>query len=42
MATKFKVEVKSILRIGSAHNNGKPSDLNVEIPHFQTSSELKL
>ncbi len=33
---KFKVEVKSVLRIGSAHNNkGEPSDLNiVEIVHF--------
>ena len=32
---KFKVEVKSVLRIGSAHNKGGPSDLNiVEIPHF--------
>ncbi len=31
----FKVEVKSVLRIGSAHNKGGPSDLNiVEIPHF--------
>ncbi len=29
-----KVEVKSVLRIGSAHNKGRPSDLNVEIPHF--------
>ena len=30
-----KVEVKSVLRIGSAHNKRGPSDLNiVEIPHF--------
>ncbi len=32
---EFKVEVKSVLPIGSAHNKGGPSDLNiVEIPHF--------
>ena len=40
----FKVEFKSALRIGSAHNKGRPSDLNiVEIPDiFRTFSELKL
>ncbi len=31
----FKVEVKSVLRIGSAHNKGRPSVLNiVEILHY--------
>ncbi len=31
----IKVEVKYVLRIGSADNKGRPSDLNiVEIPHF--------
>ena len=31
----FKVDVKSVLRIGSAHNKRGPSDLKiVEIPHF--------
>ena len=35
-----EIKVKSVLHIGSAHNKGRPSDLNiVEIPHF---SELKL
>ena len=39
---KLKVEVKPFLRIGSAHNKGRPSDLNiVESPHFFTFSELK-
>ena len=31
----FKGEVKSVLRIGSAHNKRGPSDLKIiEIPHF--------
>ncbi len=35
VCNNIKVEVKSVLRIGSAHNKGGPSDLNiVEIPHF--------
>ena len=39
----MKVEVKSVLRIGSAHNKGRPSDLNtVEILHFSSLFELKL
>ena len=31
----IKVDVKSVLCIGSAHNKRRPSDLKiVEIPHF--------
>ena len=38
---KVKVDVKSVLRIGSAHNKRGHADLkNVEIPHFSDFSEL--
>ncbi len=34
----FKVDVKSVLRIGSAHNKRGHADLKiVEIPHFSAS-----
>ena len=39
----FKDAVKSVLRIGSAHNKGGPADINIaQISHFFNSSVIKL
>jgi hypothetical protein len=41
--TIFKVEVKSVLRIGSAHNNVRTSNVNIaQISNVSNFSEHKL
>jgi hypothetical protein len=41
--SKFKVEVKSVLRIGSAHNNVRTSNVNIaQISNVSNFSEHKL
>ncbi len=38
-----KGEVKSVLRIGSAHNKGGPADINIaQISHLSNFSDIKL
>jgi hypothetical protein len=40
---KIKVEVKSVLRIGSAHNNARTSNVNIaQISNVSNFSEHKL
>ena len=39
----FKDAVKSVLRIGSAHNKGGPADINIaQISHLSNFSVIKL
>ena len=39
----FKDAVKSVLRIGSAHNKGGPADINIaQISHLSNFSAIKL
>ncbi len=43
LAEMIKDAVKSVLRIGSAHNKGGPADLNIaQISHLSNFSVIKL
>ena len=42
-ALHFKNAVKSVLGIGSAHNKGRPADINIaQISHLSNFSDTKL
>ncbi len=42
-AKMFKDAVKSVLRIGSAHNKGGTADINIaQISHLSNFSDIKL
>ena len=42
MRRNFKDEVKSVLRIDSAHNKGGPTDINIaKISYLSNLSDLK-
>ncbi len=43
LSRMFKDDVKSVLRIGFAHNKGGPADINIaQISHLSNFSDIKL